>query len=233
MEAKVQDTTEEDRSGVFRTLWKVAVPTNIKVFGWRLFLNQLATKDQLIKRGLCLTGHDVLCVLCLQLDKDLNQLFFGCLVSKIVWEQVGSWTRFYVSVIGPFWKFFLSWSSFFKTISSKDNIGIIWLAVIWGLWKSRNDDIFNEASCNLNNIVCLFIVPYPSIPHFSFAISTTTYVDEDSVDVVNIVGVVTQGDTREAISADFYARVMNEDVLYGANGVEKRLSPLVNLLFGK
>lgn len=49
MEAKIQDNLEEDHCCAFCTLWKTSVPTRIKAFGYRVFLNRLATKDQLKK----------------------------------------------------------------------------------------------------------------------------------------------------------------------------------------
>ncbi|KAI5390379.1 hypothetical protein KIW84_075628 [Lathyrus oleraceus] len=51
MEAMMQVIMKEDLSMAFRTLWNSTVQTKIKAFGWRAFLNRLATKDQLIKRA--------------------------------------------------------------------------------------------------------------------------------------------------------------------------------------
>lgn len=82
MEAMMQVIMKEDLSMAFRTLCNSTVQTKIKAFGWRAFLNRLATKDQLIKRGLFLVNHEGLCVLCLQSEEDLNHLFFDCSVSK-------------------------------------------------------------------------------------------------------------------------------------------------------
>lgn len=132
MESKVQVIMEEDMSMAFRTLWNWMVLAKIKAFGWRVFLNRLATKDQLIKRGLCLVNREGLCVLCLQSEEDLNHHFFDCSVLKKVWELIGFWIGYSLSLIGPPWKQFLSWSRFLKTFFNKGKFEIIWLAdAVW------------------------------------------------------------------------------------------------------
>lgn len=64
------------------TLWRIQVSTKIKSFGWRIFLNRLTMKDQLKKRGLCLSINDETCVFCLQSDEDLNHILFECPMSS-------------------------------------------------------------------------------------------------------------------------------------------------------
>lgn len=53
MEAKYKEELEEGQRDLLNRLWKMHIPDKIKAFGWRIFLNKLATKDQLKKGGLC------------------------------------------------------------------------------------------------------------------------------------------------------------------------------------
>ncbi|GLT40903.1 hypothetical protein SLA2020_150010 [Shorea laevis] len=47
-----------------KVIWNKYVPSKLSVFGWRLFLNRLATKENLCKRGIVLSGGDTGCPLC-------------------------------------------------------------------------------------------------------------------------------------------------------------------------
>lgn len=140
----------------------MGVLANIRAFRWRLFMHRLATKGHLFKRGISFSPNEFVCALCLSADEDINHLFFDCPVAIMVWGHVGSWIGYKINVLGPSWKFFLEWNAFFKSLSNNGNINIIWF--VWRIWKSRNDVIFNEAKCDLNNIVwfimfcCLKIV---------------------------------------------------------------------------
>lgn len=54
MGSKVQERLEIDHSRrAFSILWRIQVPMKIKAFGWSLFLNRCATKDQL-KKEVCI-----------------------------------------------------------------------------------------------------------------------------------------------------------------------------------
>ncbi|GKV48894.1 hypothetical protein SLEP1_g55681 [Rubroshorea leprosula] len=47
-----------------RIIWCKFAPSKVSVFGWRLFLDRLATKDNLFKRGIARLGGDVSCGVC-------------------------------------------------------------------------------------------------------------------------------------------------------------------------
>ncbi|GKV09265.1 hypothetical protein SLEP1_g20790 [Rubroshorea leprosula] len=42
-----------------KVIWNRYVPSKVNVFGWRMFLNRLATIDNLCKRGIVLSGSDM------------------------------------------------------------------------------------------------------------------------------------------------------------------------------
>lgn len=75
-EAKVSFSLEEDKRKALNIIWKASVLAKIRAFGWRLFMDRLATKDQLIKTGISFAPNKVVCVLCLSEEEDLNHFFF-------------------------------------------------------------------------------------------------------------------------------------------------------------
>ncbi|GKV25759.1 hypothetical protein SLEP1_g35153 [Rubroshorea leprosula] len=74
-----------------RVLWGNYVPSKLSVFGWRLFLNRLATKDNLCRRGVALPGGNVCCGLCHEGVEQLQHIFCDCKPVWLVWMKVLGW----------------------------------------------------------------------------------------------------------------------------------------------
>ncbi|GKV01549.1 hypothetical protein SLEP1_g14096 [Rubroshorea leprosula] len=73
-----------------RVLWGSYVPSKLSVFGWRLFLNRLATKDNLCRRGVALPGGNVLGWWGVQ--SALPNDVFGLADAVVAGINGGSWT---------------------------------------------------------------------------------------------------------------------------------------------
>lgn len=151
--SKLQDRLDQDHYRAFSILWRTQAPTRIKSFGWRIFLNRVATKDQLKKRDLCLSDSDGNCVMCSQSAEDLNHLLFICSFSSNVWELVGAQSGCFVSFASTSWKHYVSQCGLPKSPGSMVNKGLIWLSVVWSLQKVMNEIVFNNDKCNLNDFL--------------------------------------------------------------------------------
>lgn len=57
---------QADVSDALKVLWQSWMPLKVKIFGWRLLQDRLATRDQLVKRGILENDNGRFCV-------------FGCL----------------------------------------------------------------------------------------------------------------------------------------------------------
>ncbi|KAD6794467.1 hypothetical protein E3N88_05363 [Mikania micrantha] len=64
--------------------WNGWIPLKINTFAWRLLHNRLATKDNLVLRGL-LGGSNV-CSMCGALEESAIHLFTACPVANMVWS---------------------------------------------------------------------------------------------------------------------------------------------------
>lgn len=58
-------------------LWLKAVPLKVNIFVWRLFLDKLATKDNLRKRNV-LQANNVSCAALCGKEEEMDHLFFKC-----------------------------------------------------------------------------------------------------------------------------------------------------------
>ncbi|XP_058749700.1 uncharacterized protein LOC131622678 [Vicia villosa] len=134
---------------VFKKLWKVVVPSNIKFFGWRLLLDRLPKRIQLGKRGVILPNGSS-CPFCSNEEESAIHLFFHCSASVQLWSKVFVWLRIPLynlqgSVLENFGMFM------YPIGNTNDKFWrILWLAATWTLWKARNDLIFNNITFDLN-----------------------------------------------------------------------------------
>jgi hypothetical protein len=67
-----------------KSVWKLEVPLNIKVFDWFVLKGFILTKGNLLKRNW--RGDDKCCVC--NNKKTIHHLFFGCHVAQFVWRAV-------------------------------------------------------------------------------------------------------------------------------------------------
>ncbi|KAI5391407.1 hypothetical protein KIW84_076276 [Lathyrus oleraceus] len=90
----------------------------------------------------------------LEVEEDLGHLFFKCRVSDVIWNKVVDWIQIDWVNKALLWKSFSSWVSIekFKMLKKGDE-GIVWMAVVWSLWKIRNDILFNDAHSIVSNML--------------------------------------------------------------------------------
>lgn len=71
-------------------LWNKLTPAKVSIFGWRLLLQCLPTKDELLTRD-CLDSSQLLCPFCSEEDETLNHLFLSCKKSSSIWRKCLNW----------------------------------------------------------------------------------------------------------------------------------------------
>ncbi|XP_058741660.1 uncharacterized protein LOC131614048 [Vicia villosa] len=142
------------------SLWKVRVPSNIQLFGWRFILNRLPTKDNLIARGIEIEDSKEGCEFCGNTMETRYHLFFECPFSTRMWDAVHTWMG------SPMWikeKEFMEFPNYCEKAKRKDIREVtfaIWMAVIWTLWLTRNAAIFNDDTVNFED--CLSSIKFVS-----------------------------------------------------------------------
>jgi hypothetical protein len=66
-------------------MWKIKIPLEIKIWLWLFWHNEIATKDNLLKRGWIGSAS---CEFCHK-DETISHMFFNCVASKYVCSTVG------------------------------------------------------------------------------------------------------------------------------------------------
>jgi len=135
---------------VFGYLWNLKVTPSAMFYVWRVFLNRIATKQNLHKRGVSL--GDTLCALCGSEEETIAHILLSCKVSSKVWNMCFSWLGFssmnHNELIYHFEQF--SCMSFNK--EGNRLWKSLWVSIVWSIWKHRNRVIYNQTKIDAEEI---------------------------------------------------------------------------------
>jgi hypothetical protein len=131
------DLLNENVAYLKKYIWKMKVPLKIRIFMWFLQKKVILTKDNLIKRH---WQGDEGCCFCDQ-KETVQHLFITCPFIRMIWRIV------YMSFnIPPPFNITNLFGNWLNGVPKKDKayirVGVC--AVLWAIWKVRNDWIFNK-----------------------------------------------------------------------------------------
>ncbi|XP_021754581.1 uncharacterized protein LOC110719908 [Chenopodium quinoa] len=123
---------------------------NWKLFLWRLFHDGIVVKDNLARRGIQV---DAICDHCGVGLEDSQHLFRFCILAKEVWEN-GSLT---ICPDFPGFNSLKRWiQHYILLFNSEDgkhsNRCTVFIATLWGLWKSRNARCFKGSTETISSV---------------------------------------------------------------------------------
>ncbi|GJS09350.1 RNA-directed DNA polymerase, eukaryota, reverse transcriptase zinc-binding domain protein, partial [Tanacetum coccineum] len=119
--------------------WNSWIPRKVNVCVWRASLNRLATRVNLVHRGINIS--DVACPFCDIEDEDVNHVLISCYSVLPVWRKVWSWWNLEPSV--SFSSFSIGYVAGGNMFGSGDFIlakilhGVFQIA-FWVIWSWRN-----------------------------------------------------------------------------------------------
>ncbi|KAE8698414.1 hypothetical protein F3Y22_tig00110597pilonHSYRG00143 [Hibiscus syriacus] len=126
---------------LWKSFWYGLVPNNIEHFAWRVLINRVPTKVELLKRGVSLV--ETSCVLRKNEIETIDHLFFSCEVSWRIWC---SWIG--LSVKGVFhnlgYPFFEAWLGYCPSSKIEPFWKMTFFSVLWSIWCCGNGVIFNQ-----------------------------------------------------------------------------------------
>ncbi|KAJ0435377.1 putative reverse transcriptase zinc-binding domain-containing protein [Helianthus annuus] len=131
--------------------WNKWLPLKVNIFGWRMSLNRLPTKECLIKRKIQIIND--LCPLCMEFTETLDHIFTTCHCAQKIWSLISSWINlphvmpFYIIDILKFHEGIKGSSNFVTAVQS------VMLLACWALWKHRNSIVFNGKKLNIQGIM--------------------------------------------------------------------------------
>jgi hypothetical protein len=138
---------------IFR-VWESWAPSKVIVFSWQLLLSRIPTLTNLASRGVMFTGGSSACVMCGVGAETEHHLFLACPFAWKIWMLVCSWFGVVEVILGSLCSFL---ECFLKSISrgkkSRQGILLVWHAVLWSLWRVRNEKIFQQKGNNVGEVL--------------------------------------------------------------------------------
>ncbi|GJR76959.1 RNA-directed DNA polymerase, eukaryota [Tanacetum coccineum] len=127
----------------YATRWVKYIPIKINVFAWRVRLDCLPTRSNLIRRGVILDS--ALCPLCDSTVEDIHHVLFGCDNAQIVFRRICRWWDLDWYDLASF----SDWYAWFSAIRFSSSLKLLLEGVFyvawWHLWVFRNRSIFDAA----------------------------------------------------------------------------------------
>ncbi|KAF1890102.1 hypothetical protein Lal_00025435 [Lupinus albus] len=119
----------------YQLLWKSKAPLK----------DRIPTKDALLRRGVSLlNGGGATSSLCNNHFESSQHLFSSCSLTYSVWQLMYKWLNISVALPLVLINHFLNHCGMVKDRKCRKAWSIICFATVWGIWRSRNDFIFNN-----------------------------------------------------------------------------------------
>ncbi|GKV26106.1 hypothetical protein SLEP1_g35459 [Rubroshorea leprosula] len=155
----LSNTQQNPNEKLFRRIWNNNIPSKIAAFNWRVVLDKIPTKRNLLIRGIGSGMEDGKCSLCAEEEEDAAHLFLRCKVAKWIWKECTKWWGISLRLESDCWKSFEHLHAWTNDNRLKKGWDCIWSAVIWSLWLLRNRKVFKGQEANMdwlcNPIACL------------------------------------------------------------------------------
>ena len=133
----MSDNGHLDASAI--SVWRLRLPTKIKIFTYLADIDMLSTRGNLFMKHRAPSGS---CERCGLLETN-RHVFFACSVPSAVWTMLGSPVQ--------------DVSSIWDIAAPSPEVEACWgtgaAVVMWHIWKSRNDLVFNARHCSPTDIL--------------------------------------------------------------------------------
>jgi len=149
----LNDNVTVDKAMPVSSLWHKNVPLKVVIFAWRMFRDRLPTKDNLLRRHVINVDAQSCVGECGEMETSprlfLHGDFFGS-----VWNFILRWLGINSVMSCDVSSHFNQFSFIGGAAKSKQYIlQAIWFATVWQIWKERNNRVFNDKNCTLQQVV--------------------------------------------------------------------------------
>ncbi|XP_021765924.1 uncharacterized protein LOC110730427 [Chenopodium quinoa] len=141
-EKSAQDVIPSEKDQEFvKLIWRMNIQPKWKIFLWKLYHDGIAVKENLARRGIQI---DNICGYCGVAPKDSQHLFRFCILAKKTWGK----SPLAICSDSAGFNLLRNWiQSFILLFNSEDgkhsNRIVLFIATLWGLWRTRNERSFN------------------------------------------------------------------------------------------
>nr|XP_043630064.1 uncharacterized protein LOC122601363 [Erigeron canadensis] len=123
------------------TRWNKFVPRKVNIHAWRVLLNKIPTRSNLVSKGIDIPSS--LCPVCAQYVECCDHIFGTCDIANKVWSLISKWLQISpLTSSGPTETLMLI-DSMRISMEKKRIIELVLFCGWWLIWKHRNDKVFS------------------------------------------------------------------------------------------
>lgn len=130
-----------------------AIPSKVCALAWKVLLDRIPTKDNLLRRKVLSAEANLTCIFCNSARETTEHLFFVCPCVSLIWSRCYKWLGLDTVLPSNCHLHLLQHDLVF--LSAKQNLlwKAIWSIVIWTLWNCRNNVIFRDEEVEVEKML--------------------------------------------------------------------------------
>ncbi|KAF5442204.1 hypothetical protein F2P56_034891 [Juglans regia] len=140
---QAESSNMQGQQGLWKALWKMAVPNKIKIFAWRACKDGLPTNENLMKKQVVTEVH---CDVCFHPLEDLNHAVISCKCIQALWHQLLPSLGFHAD------RKVVDLALHICQRKDKDMLALFF-SIAWGLWYRRNKMAYDKVVINPKQVV--------------------------------------------------------------------------------
>ena len=125
---------------IFQTIWKLKIPPRTAIFSWRLILDRLPTRGNLLCR--IVQMQDTSCPLCGNAQEEVDHLVFNCEMTLGLWWESMSWNQMVGPIASSPAAHFIQFCEGYVIGKNQSHRYGWWVALTNSIWKHRNQVVF-------------------------------------------------------------------------------------------
>jgi hypothetical protein len=87
----IEDILDDSKLIALKKMWKNNVPLKVSIFGWRLLLEKLPSRETLFHGGVLTNTHERSCVFCFNTQEREQHIVLNCCMTDVVWRHIYKW----------------------------------------------------------------------------------------------------------------------------------------------
>ncbi|XP_020226800.1 uncharacterized protein LOC109808289 [Cajanus cajan] len=139
-----------EQHSLITSVWKLNIPPKGAIVVWQIFMNSLATCDNLLQRNIILPELESICKFCNEETESTSHVLFTCKVSDWLWKKCYNWASVSTVLSALLTQHFgkLPYSNLSAAVSKRWRV-IVWCAIMWLLLGKRNNCGFKSQTCDI------------------------------------------------------------------------------------
>lgn len=122
--------------------WSKWIPNKVNCFVWRARIDRIPSACALIRRGVKI--QDETCSACISGSETADHMLVTCPFAIAIWNGIWNWCEIIPPQLSNVKEILNFVAMCGKPQTKKRTINSIIFGTLWGMWKARNDRVFNS-----------------------------------------------------------------------------------------